>query len=307
MAKRRKIRPDRILILALLLVLIVLLVIIGVKTLFSKDTNYDETNNEVISSDDKGFELGNYEVYTKDDNLGFGFVVADIKFTSENEINFDLANLITDEGIKLSEIYNYENKLKTSNYDFDALNTFSGIVNGDKEVSVKVFIPFVNKTDSLNIIDNSSNYSILINLTKNTKSIETIKKENKEDEIVSKDYTFTCQKPYIEDMMKHNGEPYDSSMLSIYVFRLTCESIDNGVKVNSATFSDKDGNVFNAYDETYSSSKIDNIIGKTLKVGDTYGLFFELYSNEEDRVAYEGTINLKFSDGTSADVKTILN
>lgn len=307
MARRRKIRPDRILILVLLLVLIVLLVIIGVKTLFSGKTKKEETNNEVITNNEIPFELVDYEVYTKDDNLGFGFVTADIKFVSDKEINFDLANLITDEGIKLSETYNYENKLKTSNYDFDSLKTFSGIVNGDKEAVVKVFIPFVNKTDSLNIIDNSSNYSLLINLTKNTKTIETIKKEAKEDEIVSKDYTFTCQKPYIEDMMKHNGEPYDSSMLSIYVFRLTCDSIENGVKVVSASFKDKNGEVTDAYDSSYSSSKIDNIIGKSLKAGDTYGLFFELYSNEEEKIAYEGSINLKFSDGTSAEVKTLLN
>lgn len=303
MAKKRKIRPDRILIIVLAVVLLVLLVMLGIKYLFNgkQDNNENKPNNNETVDVKSDLEILNYDVYNKIDELGFGFAVAEIQNNSDGQL--DLSNFSTNEHIVLSEVFNYEKKLKTSSYDFDSLNTTLDL-NGEK---CRIFIPFVDVKDNLIVTDKNSNYSYTFDLSKNNKDISVIKKETNEEIIISEDYTFSCDKPYIESMMKHNDEPYDSSMLSVYCFRLTCDSIKNGVKITDAKFVDKAGNITEAYDSTYSSSKIANILNRDIKVGDTYALFFELYSNNEDHVAYEGTIKLSFSDGSSAEVSTILN
>ena len=56
------------------------------------------------------------------------------------------------------------------------------------------------------------------------------------------------------------------------------------------------GYEYEALDESYKSYKIDNIIGKTLKSGDEYALFFELYRNGNEEINYDGVLRIKFSD-----------
>lgn len=312
MAKKRKIRADRILIIVLLVILIALIVVLGVKVLF-KNANNDETKQEVVvqeTIESEGLKIENlgYEVYKKNEELGFGFVVANLRFKNKEAINYDLVNLKTDEGITLNDTFIYEKKLKTSGFDFNSLNTTIDIVSTSGQLEAKIFIPFVKERNNLMLTDMLSSASLTFDLNKNVIDMSNLKSENEKEEIISSDYEFSCNKPYIEEMMKHNGEPYNSSMLSVYTFRLTCISVKDGVKVTGASFINKEGEkVADAYDSSYSSSKVDNILDKSLKAGDVYALFFELYSNQDDRVAYEGTIKLNFSDGSTAEVKAVLD
>jgi len=307
---KKKLRVDRLLVIILASILIVLLVVLGVKYLFKNvdNTNNNSGNNVQDSEEHITMSVKNSEVYAFDKDLGFGFVVVEVQFDSNfNNIEYDLSNLVTDEGIKLSDAFSYENKLKTTNHDFNKLNTTYTISVPSNSTTAKLFVPYILANNSIVITDMKFDNSLVIDISGNKTDVSTILNKSTEEQIISKDYSFTCSKPYVENMMKYNGEPYESSTLSIYVFKLTCDYISDNVTVTGATFTDVNGGVYDAKDKAWSSSKVDNIIGKTIKEGDTYATFFELYTNSEDKVVYTGKIKLNFSDDTSVEIETVLN
>ena len=181
MAKKRKIRADRILILVLTLVLLVLLVLLGVKYLFNGDENEvpenKQSNIQENEENGKTFEVVEYEVYKKNDELGFGFVVANMKFADADKNNYELGSFITSEGIKLNEISEYEKKLKTSSYDFDSLHTVLDIPNDNSETTVRIFVPFIDSLNNIAVTDSVSGFSVNFDLSSNQKDLETLKKE----------------------------------------------------------------------------------------------------------------------------------
>ena len=305
MAKKRKIRPDRILVIVLAVILFILLIVLGIKYLFQNkgdDQSAQVKPEAVIEKNGFKIELNDYIVYKLDKDLGFGFVVCDVTFVDSKDIQYDLANLTTSEGLSLGDSFAYEKKLKTSGYDFVNLGTTIDTYVNKNTLNCKLFVPYNNSENKLTLTDKVTGASFEFDLTKDPKDITSLSNNKQKETISSNDYEFICSKPHIQEMMKHNGEPYDSSMLSVYEYRVKCVSIKEGIKVTSAKFVAQDGSISEAYDESYSSSKVENIIGKAIKAGDEYGLFFELYSNQEDHVAYNGTITLEFSDGTSAEV-----
>ena len=100
MAKKRKIRYDRLLIVILggiLLCVALIFCVKGLVSLFSKgSTNKDNNANIPANVDNKktSLELVNYEIYEDtNSDLGFNFVVAEIKFSNDEGINYDLASL----------------------------------------------------------------------------------------------------------------------------------------------------------------------------------------------------------------------
>ena len=97
-------------------------------------------------------------------------------------------------------------------------------------------------------------------------------------------------------------------MLCIYTFNIKVVSITDGIKVTSASYTkNSDGENYGALDDTFNSVKINNILNKTLSVGDEYALFFEVYSNPDETQDFAGKLTLNFSDGSSTTIDTVLN
>ena len=312
MAKRRKIKFDRLLLIILLAVLIILALIFGIKGLIGLFNKEDKPNVNPTpvtpTSETIEINLGNYEVYEdKDDKLGFNFVVAELNFKDQKAITYDLSNLITDEAIKLNDIYSYQKKMNINSYDYNLLNTTIDIISNENELKAKVFIPYTKAKDLLTITDSISGKSIPIDLKVNKADINTIKYESSSSEIKTQSYDLKVSNAYQASMMTHNGEEYDSSMLAVYAFDLTVNSIKEGTRIVSAEFN-QDGVVdpYEALDSSFSGKKA-NIIDKELKVGDTYSLYFEVFSNIDDKPRYEGKITIKFNDGSSAVINTVLD
>ena len=305
---KRKVRYGRLILVIFLLVLFIVGLVFASKAIIDL---FDKDDDTTIIVDDKDtvIELLDYKVYNTLDILDFNFVVAELKFKNDNGINYSLENLVTDEGIKLNDIYMYQKEIDV-NYDFSLLKTTIDVVSSEKEYTFNIFIPYTKTNALLTINDGISGNILKIDTSKNETDINLIKKsedDNKETNIDSNNYSLSVSKSYISDMMMHNDELYNAGVLNYYTFNITVNSINDGIKITGATFTKDTGDSFKALDSSFSSVKIDNIIDKELKVGDTYALFFDVSSNGEEEANFKGKITFYFSDNTEKTIDTVLN
>lgn len=312
MNKKRKIRYDRLILLILIALVLIAIIVMGIikitQSIDSNDKNTIIPTDETIESDDISIELVSYKTYLDiDDTLGFNFVVAELKFSSNEAISYDLNNLITNQSIKLNDILNYKKTIEVKDFNFTSLNTTVDIVSDQNEYTCKVFIPYTG-SDNITLTDTISGKSFMIDTSKNQDNIDSIQNKNTSNEINTSDYNLTVSSSYISDMMTRNGESYNSSMLCIYTFNIKVVSITDGIKVTSASYTkNSDGENYGALDDTFNSVKINNILNKTLSVGDEYALFFQVYSNPDEVQDFTGKLTLNFSDGSSTTIDTVLN
>ena len=297
-------------ILALAAIILLVALVFGFKALISLFDGEDRKDDEVLpAKEGLNIEINDYKVYFDDkDELGFDFVVADMSFSDRKAFSYDLANMMTDEGLKLNDIFAYQKKLDINSYDFSALGTTTDISSEPGVFRCKVFVPLSQKRNLLTLTEGQSGKTFAIDLTKNHADIMDLKRSSTPSEIRTSDYDIDVSDNYISTMMTHQGEEYDCSMLSVYTFRLKVVAVKEGISIESAVFDQTStGEKWDALDASYSSYKIDNIIGKTLSVGDEYALFFEVYSNADEKPEYEGKITLTFSDGSKAVIDAKLN
>lgn len=312
MNKKRKIRYDRLILLVLIALVLIAIIVMGIikitQSIDSNDKNTITPTDEIIESDDISIELVSYKTYLDIDNtLGFNFVVAELKFSSNEAISYDLNNLITNQSIKLNDILNYKKTIEVKDFNFTSLNTTVDIVSDQNEYTCKVFIPYTG-SDNITLTDTISGKSFMIDTSKNQDNIDSIQNKNTSNEINTSDYNLTVSSSYISDMMTRNGESYNSSMLCIYTFNIKVVSITDGIKITSASYTkNSDGENYGALDDTFNSVKINNILNKTLSVGDEYALFFQVYSNPDEVQDFTGKLTLNFSDGSSTTIDTVLN
>ncbi|MCI6696395.1 MAG: hypothetical protein SO189_02375 [Erysipelotrichaceae bacterium] len=309
MTKKRKVRYDRIVLLVLIAVALIIALVLGIKMILGKPAVDDNpnNNNQIVESNDTSLELVSYDVYKDKDNLlGFNFSVIELKFKNEKGINYDFGNLVTDENIKLSDTSMYSKKFNLQELDFSLLNTVNGVITSDKEYTAKVFVPFTK--DKLILTDMVSGKSFTIDVSKNEKDLSSLKYQSTESNISSSNYNLDISNSYVSDMMTRNGQDYNSSMLCIYTFDIDVKSIGDNIKLTSAVYKkNSDGESYDALDSSYASRKIDNILDKTLKVGDKYALFFEVFTDPNEKQDFSGTITFNFSDGSSKTIDTVLN
>lgn len=309
--KKRRVRYDHLILLILLFILLILGTFFALKALFSDEEDKPNNNNQniIIDNSTMTIELINYEVYKDiNDDLGFNFIVAELNFKDDKAIDYDLNNLITDEKIIVKDIFEYQKKMNINNYDYDALKTTLDITSNQNELKARVFIPYIDERNLVILTDSISGKSFSINANNNLKNIDDIKYKSSSSEIRTSSYKFKISNNYISTTMLHNNESYDSSMLAVYTFDLTVEEIKDDIRIVSATFIQDDTNEsWEALDASYSSIKRENIINKELNINDTYALFFEVYSNNNEKPRYEGKIDLKFNDGSTIRIDTIFN
>ena len=312
MNKKRKIRYDRLILLILIALVLIAIIVMGIikitQSIDSNDKNTIIPTDEIIESDGISIELVSYKTFLDiDDTLGFNFVVAELKFSSNEAISYDLNNLITNQSIKLNDTLNYKKTIEVKDFNYTSLNTTVDIVSDQNEYTCKVFIPYTG-SDNITLTDTISGKSFMIDTSKNQDNIDSIQNKNTSNEINTSDYNLTVSSSYISDMMTRNGESYNSSMLCIYTFNIKVVSISDGIKITSASYAkNSDGENYEALDDTYNSVKINNILNKTLNVGDEYALFFQVYSNPDEVQDFTGKLTLNFSDGSSTTIDTVLN
>ena len=305
MSRRRKVNPLR---LVLIILIVIVLFVIGFFAfkLFIKDslTNIVEPKQEqeIIpsSNEETRISIEDYIVYLDDeDELGFNFVVATLKFkTTQDTLYYDLDNLTNSERqAKISDIDGYISKLESLNYDISGINVAKEIKSDSNTATANILIPFMNKSGVLNVYNGEK---LSFDLNENVKDASTLKPTHHEDQTVIKtnDYNvMITEKPYLSTMMTHNGYEYDASGVSVYTFKITVNNVSGNVCIDDAIFIKENSiDEIHALNDEYQSLKVDNIIKTPLKAGTEGALFFELYKNYDQSINYNGVLRIKFSD-----------
>ena len=225
MMANRKIKYDRLFLVIFVIALFVVALVFA-SIAFYNFLNKDEKQNDTIDlADNKNaiIEVLDYQVYDGENaGLNFNFVVANMKFKNDNGINYDLKNLLTNENIRLNDIYMYQKEVNI-NYDFSMLDTTINIVSSENEYICNIFIPFTLKDSLITINDEISGNVLKIDTSKNKEDINLIKRSSNDNDVVidSNNYNLSVSKSYISDMMLHNGETFNASALNFYTFNIT--------------------------------------------------------------------------------------
>ena len=307
MAKKRKVRADRIIILVLSAVLLVGLLGFGIYKAIGFFMNGKSNNpgGEIVNPqpietiDDVKVELSSpdsYQVFISDDpDIDFNFIVAELKFTGSEAISFDLGNLRTSEKIYLNDVSKYLNKLNEKGYKVSKLGVVNTVVSQDKEYTCKIFIPFKTNSYSLRVLNSQDASMIEFDLQKRISDITSIKLDTQQ-QIEVGNTNVTVSSCYVSEMMLHNGETYNASALTVFTFKIRVNKLEGNVMIEDAQFvrSNTD-EVITCLDHTYESVTDVNCLGKKLVLGENGALFFET-SAKEDNPDFSGYLMLKFSN-----------
>ena len=264
--------------------------------------NNNNDNNESNNNENKyELDLIDYQVYKDEDkDLGFDFIIARMRIQTEDKIDYDLANLKTDEGIILNNTRKYSTKLENNNYYLSSENViFDKVIDSGNSFVFKIFIPYERANNTLKLIELSSNKEFEFNLNENNISIKNIKYEPDSKEIEDPNglYSIKVSDSFVSSMMLIDDEPYTyPSSIRIYTFKLNVNNASSGIYIEKAQFiQDSTSNIYWAMDKEYSSEKYDNIIGKDLSAIDNAALFFEVEDMSSSGMDSLGKLCLKFS------------
>ena len=311
MSNNRKMRADRIIILFLILAILVLGLGFGVYKILDSLLGKHGNNNgkdpvvpvvvdpePVKTSEGVKVELNDYDVYIDDtESLGFNFVIAELHFTADEPISFDLGNLQTSEHIYLNNVAKDINSLAEKSYRVSDLGIVNSIVTNSNDYTCKVFVPYRTNSSSLRLLNTEDKSMIEFDLTKNNKYVTTMKFDT-DSEIVVGETNIRVSKSYISTMMTHNGDEYDASGLNYYTFNIYVEKVECDIKIVDAIF------VRNSSDEQlhclnneYASVKVANCLNKTLVQGENGALFFE-ESGRSGITDFDGFLMLMLSNSS---------
>lgn len=304
MARKKKVRADRVIILVLAFILIIGVAFLGVSKLIGLFSDKDDTsvptkpiNIETVSN--IKVTCDNYNIYydeTKE--LGFDFIIAELKFEANEPVSFDFKNLQTSEKIYLNDVNDYKKKLELASYDIGkvGVDSISAIVSDNNTMTAKVFIPFTTTADNLSLYNSVDASKIDFDLTKERIPVTVIKLDNTDTQVEVGTTKVSITNAYVSSFMLHNDEPYDlGSTTQMYSFEITVLEAQDNVKITDAIF------IENGSDEEihckaseYHSIDMNNIFGVNLTKGTVGGLFFEVNSTDEN--VHDGKLLIKFSN-----------
>ena len=315
MSKKRKVRIDRIIILALVGILVTVLLGFGVYKLIdyviethSEAKKPDPIDNQgpVETNDDVKISLVDYEVYlSEEDKYDFNFIIAELNFKGKDPVSFDLGNLQTSEKIYLNNVSKYVNALEEKGYKVSSLGIVGNVVSDKNDYTCKVFIPYTTDSSSLRILNSKDASMIQFDLEKNQKDISTLK-FNTEQQIEVGNTNVTVSSSYISTMMVHNGERYTSN-IPVYTFKIRVNKVEGNVMITDAKFvRNSNDEIISCMPEDYESVQDKNCLGKKLVEGENGALFFEALSIE-DNPDLSGSLMLMFSNSNDwVKIPTVL-
>lgn len=290
MAKRKRVRVDRIIVVILLAILFAGLLSYGAYTLYGllpkknpTKPNVPEITNPDPIDTTKGIKvtLNDYDVYIDDtDKLGFNFVVASLTFSSEEPVSFDLSNFQTSQKYYLNDVSKYLQKMEDLGYSTSKLECVSYVSSTENEYTCKVFIPYTTNDSNLRLLNATDASMIAFDLDHNIKYLSSLKIDDiaTDKTIEVNNTSITIADSYISTMMMHNGSEYTvGSNMAVYTFEIYVSEIEGNVLINEAYFvPDGTNEKSECLSSDFSSIKADNALGKKLTVGNNGALFFEM-------------------------------
>lgn len=241
------------------------------------------------------FEVNSYNVYFDENKeLGFNFVLCEVKVSDEQPFTLDLDKLITNEDKMLSNFSEYITKLTAKGYDIGFTMADEYVAKNSNSTTIKLFIPF-EKSEDIKVYMNGEKVFGFSHKSHN-ENIITLKSDAN---IKEEGYALKVSSAYaINKSMYQNGTEYEvSSSARIYVFKIEVISAEKAVKITDAKFiSDSLHETINVLNASFTSDKYNNIYDVYLNAGDVGYLFFEVYvGNEETKPNYDGKLQIKLS------------
>lgn len=317
MASKKKVRADRVIILALVIILVLGAFGFGLYKLFDhlfadKQEQNNVTPPVVETSDDVEVNLIKYTNYFDDTKeLGFNFVIAELEFVAKENVSFELKNFQTSEKITLDNVQSYLNKLELAGYDIKKLDVnTTGISSKENKATANIFIPYTTDSYSIAIYNSKNAKRIEFNLSDSKVAATTLKLEDSSEEgqiIEIEGANVTVMDSYISSTLYHNDEEcIIGSTQKIFTFRISGEDVDDSVRIIKAQFlRNGESEPFDCLNEDYSTEKDDNALNKVLVNGDNGALFFEVRTNEV-KPDFSGILLLTFSNSDKVyEVPTI--
>ena len=307
MARRRKVRADRVIILILLALLVTGLLAFGVykgvSYLMNRETDKPEEQNNVDplpveTSSNVKVSLVDYQVYTGDsENIGFDFIVAELLFEGDAPISFDLGNFQTSEKIYLNNVSKYLNTLNEKSYKVSKLGIVNSVVSDQSSYTCKIFIPYTTDSYSLRLLNSADASMIEFDLDDHINDVSTLKFET-EQEIEVGNTNVIVSSCSVSTLMLHNGMEYQvPATMNVYTFNINVNAVEGNVMITDAKFvRASTEEVITCMDETYESVKVGNCLGKKLTVGENGALFFETFAGSSSP-DYDGFLMLMFNTG----------
>lgn len=303
MARSKKVRVDRIIILILVLILVLGALGFGVYKLFgllfTEDKNKQTNKPQVVETTDNiKVTLKDYTIYEDDnDSLGFNFIIANLEFEANEPVSFELKNLQTSEKISLNDVSKYINKLELAGYSLNKMeiNT-TGIKAETNKAEAKVFIPYNTDANSLSVYNSINASRLEFDLTKTKVAATTLKLDDQSAQIEVGSTKVSVTNAYISSFMLHNDDKYETgSSQKVYSFEIIVSDSKENAKISDAIFiEDGTSDEIHCLSAEYKAIDMDNIVGKDLTSGTKGGLFFVVVSNDAE--VHDGTLLIKFSN-----------
>lgn len=313
--RKRKLNFFRLILVIVIIAALIACGFFGARYLMNKFANVDKPNNnpsekteiETSNNEETKIEVVDYIVYEdKDNELGFDFILADLKFTCVKDlISYDLNNLTSSEHIKLGSIQEYEDKIASIGIDLDKLN-YTKKIKSDiaNSITCKILIPVINTNRSE--LDVYNGEKLHFDLLTNLSTVETLKpyNENKETVVSSDNFNLLVYDSYLSDFIYVNGERVRKpDSIHVYTFEIVVQEMNkSGLHVESAIFVPAGTTQTLEANDDWDSESVKNIFDKDLKTGDKYALFF---SNQKDELdSFKGKLIIEFSDGERIELST---
>jgi hypothetical protein len=259
----------------------------------------EETENKSFSS-----TVTSYESYAPEDT-SFGYLIASVKVDTDME-EVSLSHFTTSEGIGLHQVKAYQDQIQELPDDLD------DEIDGDG--TYQIFIPVKNKNLANLAVENDLSkdiWNFKLNFNEETAEPVNTEQPNSTDQPVEQNGTSLRVRGLYgvnAAFCLENGSPV-SLPSSAHVFCATVNVEDapaEGVTFSGASFITENGLTFNCEDAGFVESGYSSALNRTMRAGDSGNLYFIVYA-EGDGSAYNGTLNLTESDGSTMSVTAMLS
>ena len=274
-------------------------------TVIKIDNNKKENENSPIPQSDVLLSLISYELYEINE-LDVRFIIANINFSSDKAINFNLEDLVYSNNKSAKDNLKFVENLE-KNYYFLANKNVVFNINSDNN-HYKANVLFILNKDDKSFNVTYKDQKITFDLNKDKADARFLKRDLSEDKILSdkQNYELIVSKSYDlgQGFLTKDGLQYNlSSQLKLKVFLVEVKALANfDIKVEEAWI-EINGLKYHALDETYMSEKFTNIISRNIKQQENGALFFEL---EKDHKESKVDLFIKLG-GLDEPIKTQVN
>lgn len=247
--------------------------------------------------------------YYKINEPDIKFVVADIEFDSNQKFEIKLDDMLTDEGIRLSDYGELIKKLNDNKYELSVDFEKNVITKLDDQIiTKKILIPINKHRDKVVVKYLNSFFEIKLNEFNNGDDLK--KNESKPKIVVpkveDKEYEITAIEDFTGDILVNNGHTYSGSSSSrMYAVSLKINKFKGNI-INKAIFVAENGKTYNALAGSYQSERYTNIIGKEITDHFSGSIFFELRNPAGKNIRYSGSLIIELDSNEKIIISDVV-